>query len=130
MDTFPTTVRERFAAHGVADVDKLLAKRADCVAKAAPLRAFRDAFSTLRDIERAKIVASLRFQAGDAAVKMSEAKLDAMALADPRLSMWLDEAQLKLAHLAILEDEISAYSERVRARDADARFLAAEARLG
>ena len=130
MDAFPTTVRERFAAHGVADVDALLADRARAVEQAAPLRAFREAFSTLRDVEKAKIIASLRFQAGDMAVKLSEAKLEAQALADPRLAMLLDEAQLKLARLAMLEDQISALSERVRARDADVRFLSAEARLG
>ena len=131
MDPFPTTVQDRFALHGVADVTELLARRSRAVGEAAPLKAFREAFSSLRDVERAKVAASIRYRMEEREEKApSEAKLESLANADPRFAMWLDEAQLKIARLVILEDEISALTERVRARDADVRYLTSEARLG
>lgn len=121
--------REMEARVGIDPLDALQAKRAAAVAKAAPLRALRDTFDARRKAERGKVLQLLNNERREKGEKDLAATLaETVASGDPRYVAFLDEAAFAFARLAILEDEIQAYTEIINRGQVLARFAANEPR--
>jgi hypothetical protein len=110
---------------GVDPIARDHAARAALVAQAAPRRALRDTFDASRKEVRSAIAALIVAEQGE----MSEAKLERLASGDERYGEYLLDCRTQFAELAVLEDQITAITERIRRNEAALRYVTAEARL-
>ena len=116
--------REVEARAGVEPIERLQARRAALVTKAAPLRAMRDTFDARRKERRAAIAALIVHEQGGRDIP--ENRLERMSSGDPRYKQFLDEAELAFAQLVVLEQQIDAVTERINRGQALLRYLASE----
>lgn len=117
---------------GIAPLEELLEERRTLVRQVASLRARYGPFGTadnLRKIELSRLGAILRAQATERQEKVTEAKLDEMAHADPRYTDFVTIQTRERADWIILEDAIQAIEDQIRRDNTLASYLTAEARL-
>jgi hypothetical protein len=117
----------------LADPDVLLARRAEIVAKVAPLRALYGGTGYFGErtfkLEEAKVDTAVRTRFKAAAVKATEGMVDAEVRQAPEYITALAAEIARKAEWVRLEEELVGIDWRLRNRNADANLLAAEARL-
>jgi hypothetical protein len=114
---------------GIDSLDALLHQRRTLVAEVAPLRAKYGPGGSW-DARRKAHRSAIANEIASKGEKLSEAALERLAAADPRVEKLLDAAEKDMARLAILENDIATITERLKNRSAELFYLGAEARLG
>lgn len=120
----PTEIEARV---GIPSLDTLQAERRALVAQIAPLRALYGPFGGF-DARRKVLLAVCAKEARDGAkdVKLTEAAIQDAAHAHDAYRDWLDRSEVERTEYIVLEDAITALTERIHRDNALIRYVTSE----
>ena len=128
----PSPLADLSDRHGLPDVDHLLARRAELVKEAAPLRALYGpggTFPHARKVELSKLAALMRAMGVAQQTKLTEAAIEEAAHSHDDYAGLIARATTDATRLVIVEGEIHEIDTRISWGQSTARMISAELRL-